>query len=401
MSTHLLPVGTPNPVPIKYRQYLPACTVTSAISCERNRILYIGVLFDSTTFRIMTLNLMTNVIGTLGDVQTTTAFASGKPDGMVATDDCIYVMASRNTALLYRIEQDTLQITTINLESYVSAYNNMVIDPLDRDTIIFCLANGFLLYDTTTGTQSQCSVSTNVTRNSFAIGQRLMVSVPTGSTNQVAIYDRSDQTASVVTLANSGITTCCYGDGKFYFVQPNRFYVMDELTKTVDEAYIMPITYPNKAAYTNGYLFVTQSGYSDMYIYDTIHQVYERIFCPWPVPATTNTTLLQPSTFNGYYFIPFQTLGIMRCMGTGKYRLGYKYDQRAFIMNDNTQNTYEWDDRFVTFNASFMTVHNGDLEYEAIPDETIENVKRIPLSKSDYRKILNLTFHSTEEEVIT
>lgn len=66
-------------------------------------------------------------------------------------------------------------------------------------------------------------------------------------------------------------------------------------------------------------------------------------------------------------------------------------NQHMFIFDNKHESGYEYDDRFVTFNDSYVEVHDGYINKE-LTDSAIENVKSIKIDKSEYNVLKSILF---------
>ena len=77
-----------------------------------------------------------------------------------------------------------------------------------------------------------------------------------------------------------------------------------------------------------------------------------------------------------------------------KYNMGYVFDQYVFITNRDNSEKYEYDDRFIELNESYLTIKDGDIEYTTTEIDEVNHIKKISINKSDYNKIKSIKFIS-------
>jgi hypothetical protein len=405
---YLLTVGTSNTIPVKYRQinkYVSedvgqlTGTLYSHVSCEHNRLLYIGILVGS-TFRLQKLNLLTNALDHIIDIPQS-SIGNYYIGDILADDDYLYITNSANGNSSYRsIYRLNLSDHTISSFTSPSGQNFQCYGKMcwfDKRTIVIGHQYGFMLFDTkTTQWAVKTQSSSYGSRDEMSVGKRLLMShYYTTSTTSPAIYRTDLGTFDQITLPSSAISISCYENGKFYIAQTNYLHIYDEETETIERSVVIPWTNPKTIDIADGVVYATQKGSNTMYIYDTKNDMFRRIILPWTIPNVNAGYVTRPTTFKGYYFIPYITMGIVNYTTAAKYNLGYKFNQYISIYNSNEESKYTYDSRFVSFKDSYMTIHDGIV---TVPFEVIDesnHFKSASIDKSQYTKIKSISFDTS------
>lgn len=396
MSTHLLSVGKSDDTYIKYRQInikngiIQNDNIYSALSCERNRILYIGITLSNRLMRVVKVNLMTSELEHIADINWTSNTYIG---GMVVDDDYLY-FGSHNSYTIHRLNLSSLDMDTFITTNYQnSGYGKL--GWFDEDNIMMVTANGIRLFhvkkqiftmlpsDASLGTLGTFSSSTNT------ILMHRSTSIAT-----VNVYHRDTNLYETLTLPDSSaISISCYGEnGVFYIARSNYLYFYDELENSITKTISIPWTNPKTINYTNGVLYVTQNNSNVLYIYDVKKDVFKTIILPWTIPNKSENYITEPSVFRGCYFLPHITMGMINYSGNVKYNLGHVVNKHTFLFTQDTSEEYEYDDRFITFTETFVTIHDGVISFQPQVVDSEKGIKKISVEKSSYKKINSITF---------
>lgn len=403
---YLLKVGTGNKVPIRYKRYLGSLdgasitSIYSAVSCEHNRTLYIAALVNNTTLRIVQINLITGKVSLVRDI------LRNKLDnyyygGLLADDDYIYITSSYNDNryTIYRIEisNPDSAIKTFspgnNSSYYFTSFGKMVW--FDGHTIVIDYREGFMLFDTIKGTFTiKKYSSTKNNRADMSVGKNIAISNYNGSETTVLVCEIESNTWSTVTLPTNTQSCSCYdGNGKFYIAQTQRLSIMDEETKTIERTIVVPWDSPKTIDYTNGILYVTIKTSNRLWIYNTKTDMFTSIMLQWTIPKLTEGYITRPTVFDGYILIPYWSLGIVNYAEPVKYNMGFKYNQFSFMFDEEHKNEFTYDDRFVTFKNSYMTIHDGVItkQLSLLDNDTIPSIKTASINKSEYNILKKAT----------
>ena len=394
MSTHLLPVGTGNGIPIKYRQIKSTGAVTSALTYEHNRMLYIGLLLDNTTFQLQKIDLLTNEITKITNIPKS-SIGNYYIGGMVVDDDYVYLTNAYNGSssyqTLYRVDLSTLEIKSFKAPKTFQCYGKIV--KYDDHTLVICNNYGFMFFDTISCTWSSKTQSSDYgTLYDLSVGKNIVMSHYYNATTTIRIYRINQDTHGTITLPYNPISISCYNNGKFYIAQSNYLHIFDEETETIESTLVVPWSNPKTISYSNGILFVTQKNSNTLFIYDLDKKIYKKLILQWTVPSLSESGITQPTAFKGYFFLPYITLGIVNYAEDVKYNLGYKFDQFTFIFNAKLKDEYTFDENFVSFEDSYLTINDGFINLTPTIVDAENKIKKVHVNKSQYTKIKSISY---------
>lgn len=394
MSVGLIPIGYGKNIPVKYRPINMTGTVTSTFAYEHNRILYICLMLtDISKCRFQKINLLTNELVLIADIPLS-SFGNTNIGNMIVDDNYIYIISYNATVYMYRIKIDTLVVDQITMpipHSPVGCMGMMY----DNKTIAIACDNCNLFFNTSTGEcYNERDMPNNIGRYGYAVGKKLILTAPNSNTlTYVDAYRiEANTTYSITGLPVASATSVCYGDGKFYMTQVNRLIVYDEDTETVESVRVVPWTKTKDVKYTDGILFVMCADSNILYIYNISTNMYKTIILPWTIPNMNSSSVNIPCAFSGYYFLPYQTLCMVDYTEDSKYKLGHVFDQYIFILNETESSKYVYDNRFVEFKSSHLTIHDGELSYQTEDVDINNHIKKISVNKSDYGKIKSISY---------
>ena len=403
-ATDLLPVGTSSSIPVKYRQMNITGSVTSSLSYEHNRMLYIGTMLDYSIFRIQKLNLMTNKLETLIDIPKA-SIGNRYIGGMLVDDEYIYITTSLNGnnsyRTLYRVNLKTFIIDSFLAPRNFQCYGKIM--KYDEQTLVLANQYGLLLFDTINNTWLQkVNTSDNLgTREEMSVGKKRVIThyYSTSTTSPVS-WNKDTEIFEKITLPSSAVSISCYGDGKFYIAQTNYLHVYDEETGVIEKSFSIPLKNPKTIDYSDGVLFITQKKSNKVYIYNIKQDMYSSIFVPWTIPDISESGITRPTAFKGYLFIPYITLGIINYTNSAKYNMGYKFDRYIFIFNEDEKQEYTYDENFIEFMDSYVTMKDGIIHNPTITIDEENKVKSISVDKSSYNKLKGLSFVNKQTQII-
>lgn len=390
MSTHLLPIGKGDDTPVYYRQIKSTDDIMSIFTYEHNRMLYIGILFnDRTKFQLSRIDLLTNQFVELTTIPRP-SIGNFYMCGMVVDDDYVYMTTpgnSQTASVLYRIDLSTYEINTFTPSSSdwlgpISVYNDT--------TLVTITAYGFVFFDTISGTFYTKKQSTVYDNYAVTVGKNIVMNHTTTST--ILLYRIKQDAINTFTLPYDRTSVSCYNNGFFYIAQSNYLYIFDEETESIKSSLVVPWSNPTTINYTNGALFVTQANSNILFVYNLDKKKYKQIVLPWTVPDIWYGDCRQPTAFKGYYFLPDTKLCIVDCTNNAKYNLGYKFDQFTFIFNAKLKDEYTFDENFVSFKDSYLTINDGDIKLTPTIVDTENKIKKVHVNKSQYTKIKSISY---------
>ena len=394
MSTHLLPVGKGSSTTIKYRQIKSTGTVTSALTYEYNRMLYVGLLLDNTTFQLQKIDLLTNEMTKIADIPKS-SIGNYYIGGMVVDDNYVYLTNAYNGSssyqTLYRIDLSTQVIKSFRAPGTFQCFGKIV--RYDDNTLIIANNYGFMFFNTLSGTWTYKTQSTDYgTRYDLSVGKNIIMCHYYSSSTTLWIYRIKQDTFGTIELKIKGNSVSCYYNGKFYIADYNYLSIVDEETETLESTILVPWSNPKTISCTNGILFVTQKNSSSIFIYDLNKKMYSRIVLQWTVPSLSESGITQPTAFKGYFFLPYITLGIVNYAEDVKYNLGYKFDQFTFIFNAKLKDEYTFDENFVSFEDSYLTINDGVINLTPTVVDAENKIKKVHVNKSQYTKIKSISY---------
>lgn len=413
----LLSVGLGNSIPYRYKAYLgthinvdEAITeITSACSCEKNRNIYSCVLCNNKVVRFVKLSLVNNHSSLIRDVQLTSMGGSGKKFGDIIVDDeYMYVTYANNDGyrVLYRVPFDPSGEVTSYSPGNNSRYNFESFGKMewyDDHTIIIDSRNGFLLFDTETLRWTEKYYSTKSTaRADFAVGKKYAFSIYKGNSSDgyVCEIETNNWFTFGESWSNAYQNVICYGDGKFYVVQRNMLHIVDEETLHIEERIVTPFSSgdPRSIDYTNGVIYITMQNSYVMYIYDIKNNRWTQLSLPFQIKDFSEDGWCRPCAFRGFYFVPNMRLYTTNFVEYTKYNLGYKYDTFSFVFDTDSEPDYDYDIRFVSFSDSFMSIHNGYIDYPITVYDPDNHIYKATLDSSEYNKLFSVELQQIEDE---
>lgn len=406
----LLPVGIGNKMPSRYKPYLGGGyingdeaieTITTAVSCERNRSIYSAVLCNNKVHRFVKLNLVTNKSTLIKDIPKSSI--NTYIGDILVDDNYIYITSSDNNGqrTLWRTSLDP-EDTSVNSYSpgTSSDYNFNAFGKMEwynSHTIIINYKRGFMLFDTeTTSWTLMASPSMNNARADMAIGKKYAITIYQGNSTDMWMCELETNTW-LGSNADYGISwpssqaCCCYADGKFYITIQNYLYIIDEETMTLDDTIVTPYsaTNPRSITYGGGVLYITIQNSSTLYLYDISSKRFSTAYLPFTIGTFTANGWCRPISFRGYFFIPNMRMYVINFVEYAKYNLGYKYDRLLFVTDKEHEPDYEYDERFVTFMDSNMIVHPGFISKDAEEYDVQNHISRVIMDKSQYNKLIS------------
>lgn len=414
----LLPVGTGNRIPWRFKNYIGTeisgvaiSTINSAVCCEHNRCIYSATLCNNTTVRFAKLNLVTNESTILKDIPKNqignTYYGDIKVD-----DNYIYLTSSSNDS------SRTIWITPNSSDTTVNSYTPGNDDNynfgavgkmywLDNHTIAILYRKGVFLFDTNKRIfVNKASNYQNNARRDFVLGKRYALSIYAGNSASAYVWEIATNTWTRLTedhgqsWAGSYLNCGCYNNGTFYVTQRNRLHFLDEETMTITRSIPTPYTTidPKTIEYSNGYLYITIQNSNVIYIYDIANDRFSSTNIPFKMDNWSADGWLRPCSFRGYFFIPQIKLYVTNFTSYAKYNMGYKYDQFIMITNKEheLEQGYEYDDRFVTFTEDNMWIHDGYLTYDMTEIDPYNHIKCVDVDKEGYNKFISSRLSTSE-----
>ena len=350
------------------------------------------------------MNLLSGEITWLFDKPHSTFNSSYSP-GCIAVDDN-YIWLTRGESYgtyadyIYRVNIKTGAVNGYAPGVQLHCFGQIKF--LDNHTLIWCNTNGVYMWD---GNRLSLidsyrdSITLGNCTGYFSMSNKLVLRHSYYTNTTVRIFDLETKTFSGITLSSNAVSISAYYGRKFYIAQTNKLYVFDEETRTIENTFTIPWTNPKTIDVQNGIIYLTEKNSKSLFVYDIKADMYRETYLDWTVPDESAHYQTRTSVFGGMFFLPNNTLALANYNGAIKYNLGYKMNQHMFIFDNKHESGYEYDDRFVTFNDSYVEVHDGYINKE-LTDSAIENIKSIKINKSEYNVLKSILFdikQNTEE----
>ena len=205
-------------------------------------------------------------------------------------------------------------------------------------------------------------------------------------------YDIANETAITYALPNgSNPTSVTYNDGKYYFALSNLLYVYDESTDTWSSQISVGWTNPIELHVNNGNCYAVNNNSNKAYLYDLNNQMIYSFLLRWKVPTQSAAALTRSFMYKGIWMISRDTLCYIMYESNLKYNAGPIVQHIRLLYNESTKDSYIYDDRFIKFADTYVTIQDGILQYPDIDHglvlETLseeQHIYAISISKDDY-----------------
>lgn len=407
MAANLIPVKTGNEqFPVYYQQYLPALkaynTILSCVSTIQHKVLYVASLVqiatDSAyTVRIYSINLLTGRGQSIGVIPYTT-FGSSPIGAILVDDNYIYISRMVSVTTIYKFRLDDL--TFVQSYQYAAsapqAYGKM--QWFNDRTICMAYANGFLFFDTIDERYTYKSYTTSYASQDMAVGKYVVITNQNIVTsNSVFVYDTRTDTYSTFSLTSTAVAVSCYDNGKFYIANAGYLYIVDENTLTM-ESIVTSWPKPRSINVSNNTVFISAANSNKIYLYDMKERYTRSIIIHWTIPDFNSSYTYIPSTLSGLYFFPYYTILQMDYSGYFKYNFGPKSMDMSILYNSDNDSHFTYDERFVEFTESYVTIHDGMITKQLQPFDPVNSIKSIPMNRSEYNVIKRLVLQQPIED---
>lgn len=221
--------------------------------------------------------------------------------------------------------------------------------------------------------------------NDYCIGKKYIFTTHTK-------YDIENQTASTYRLPNnSNPTAVSYDNGRYYFAMSNILYYYDEATDTWSSEIAVGWTTPIELCVYNNICYAANNNSNKAYLYDLNKNVISSFLFAWKVPGRGASSMTRADMFQGMWMISRDTLCYIMYDADLKYNAGPIAQHVRLTYNISTESNYEFDERFVKFTDTYMTIEDGFITYPDINRglviETIDEnrgIYGISVSKDDY-----------------
>lgn len=405
IKQYLLPVGRADSMEKKIRVInktfvTPPVNIIEGVyyeclTCEYKRVLYI-LQHVGSVVRLQKLNLMNNQLTWLHDFECSISFNNQYLGGIIVDDSYMYALGANANTQLYVIDLKTFNVSTYTASGYMYARGKL--EWFDNKTLIMQYKNGgYALFDTVSRSfQYVTSQNSNSYRGDFAYGCGYVLSTYYSDTSTIYVHQFTDNTYFTITLETSAASKVyfCKDNNLFYITQKAKLYTWDPSTKTLSPSTVMPWSTPGSLIVEDGVVYVTQSNSNIAYIYDISKDKYWRNILPFDCCNTTTSssisTMYRPSAFRGYWFIPNNVLYQIHYAKNDKYKIGNKYDRTLFLFDESQKDSFEYDDRFISFDSTHLTIHDGVIHKQLTRVSDDSPIKSVSINKNEYNKLKQL-----------
>ena len=387
----LLPTTIGKNAPQKYLNYsIPSYSeLYSVMVKEHNRMIYILIYYRNTSNRIgyslIKYNLLTNTSAMVWDRE---SYNFGKvTDFLIDDNNKMYLSFDNGQKFLYIVN---LENGTESQWAYTTNKNNICYGKLewvDSDNFIM-LDDGpnllkFNVADYSITVLPMTNGSTSGT--DYCVGKKYIFSTHTK-------YDIENQTASTYTLPNNSTPkSVAYDNGRYYFALTNILYYYEEETDTWSSQIAVGWSNPLELRVHDNNCYAINNKSNKAFLYDIDSSLIYSFLMSWTLPDLSSTRLTRADMFDGVWMIARETMCYIRYETDLKYNAGPIANHIQLVYNLSTASDYEYDDRFITFTDTYVTINDGDIVYPDISHdleiETIDqsrNLYAISVSKDDY-----------------
>lgn len=393
MSQHLIPVKTGNEqIPVQYRiihDINPGC----CCCVEHDSMLYcITQVYgynDPGNVYVYRINLFT------GESSLYATFTPGEVNQgkfkyigqVLVDDDNIYFTGNPgnpcvtiNTFKLRDVSLPYDPTTPLELVSSSAptawniqnaAYGRMAW--YDDETIVIPYNYGLFFYNINTGLWSRKTRSNVFSPKNIIVGSdSIILTNSSTSSDTLLIYRKNTDEFVTCSLPT---TTPCVGayDAKnkqFLFANTNYLYKFDELTETVVASKNIPWSNPYSLEFSNNTVYAICTASPKAYVYDMTFDQYFSFTLQWSITGSGDNEMRLPTypcAVEGLWFIMRNSMCIVDYTGYSKYNFGYKFSSATVMLNKQYMNQFTYDPRFVSFDDTYMFMHDGDISYELEP----------------------------------
>lgn len=373
-------------------------SITAGLVCECDRIIYslcrVGNN-DSSKYIIQSFNILTSKTKTIG-VLTHSDLLSPKNIGCIQSDGEFLYLTCKGSNYFYAINLNDLSVkrysVTSNLTCHALTYW------YDKENIVGLNQTGLCLFNTKTRTPSYQSFKPSGTRNGFAIGKELIVTVDTNLT----YFDKTTSEYITIDFPTSTYSSMvCYdGEGKFFVANKAYLFIFDEASRSWHSENI-PIGFGGDIrfmTYSGDILYIIVIGSNKLWAYDPSTNMFHYTILPWTLSSDSNliTTMAQ---FKRNVFLQWYTFGIINYEGMYKYNVGYKIGQYSVICTKEHEGDFINKGKHIEFKDSYLTIEDGIDLIPATPEQDQPTLKRCHINKKDYKFIKDINFSNKEESI--
>ena len=420
MSTHLIPMKTGNEqIPVQYRT-LTNLNPGSVASVVHNAMLYYMVqqygYYDpdvGAVTQLYRLNMFTGeaiLYATFTKEQLTRGLFNRL--GAILVDDENLYITPRNdgiSIITFKLRDPSIPFDPNTPLTFVrtsvpgawgyraQAYGRL--QWYDKNTI--CMpagSDGIAFYIKQTGVwYRKMNTQGSPTTKDFAVGKKFIFLTNSASSSDTVFGYRIGTNPDLFfkfSLPTTNPAVVCYDPDhkRFYFANANYLYIYDEETETIVDTFNVPWTQPFSIHYSMNAVYVLCEDSDKAYVYNIDDRVYMSFTMKYTI-STSASYATYACVSDGFWFIPRNQLCIVDYTGYSKYNFGYKYNSLTILCNKQTMNQFQYDQKFVTFDDTFMGIHDGIITYDFVKDETDPRFKIAKINKDDYKFINRTEFN--------
>ena len=421
IPTDLLTVGEYNRIPNKYNDYIPQTLLDGTTITKigyvntkiRNRIVYTLMSLNDTHIRLSSFNLLTKSINVIFETQLSvlemnyTSDTYNQVGDFLIDDENVYITTYRYRTFIWKIPLNSIVVPTdISSKTKITTTNEIGGGRLcwyNEEVFIYhTYADKHINFYNTRLQEvvRQITAPYGVFGEIICSGNYLIARL-----NQDSFYsfNLTDDTY----LAFSGKDTVVCADNTRIFVVTYVSGGSDTISIYSNEdlsllgTITIPVSdkIPTSVYVSNNILYITFKDMMNVYIcelksndtYDTYKtfvtmplQFTLNDFRPINDDVTVNTIL--GTTFKQYFFLPYYRLFVTNYQATVKYNMGYVYNRLSYPTNNEHEQSFTYDPSFITFEESYMSIHDGSIDYDAASYDV--GIKSIHIER-DYKKMIS------------
>jgi len=423
--TDLMSVGEYNKIPTKYNDFIPqtmldGTTITKIgyiNSKVRNRIVYTLMSMNDTHIRLSSFNIITKTITvifetTLSELEMNYESSIYNQVGdFLINDTDVYITVYRNKSFFWRIPLNSI----VDQTDLVGKMKIITQDQIAGGRICWYNDEVFLYHTLTDkhinfyNTRLQETVRQIYSSPNGVFGEIVYSGnyiIARLDKNTFYSFDLSDDTCASFSSKNSVV---CADDERIFVVSEvsggsDTVAIYSSTDLTLLGTFVIPLssTTPTSVYVSNNILYITCNGLMNLYICELKpNDVYDtyKSFVSLPLQFTLNdfrpiannidtdgNPVVLGTPFKQYFFLPYYKLFTTNYQSSAKYNLGYKYNRSIYPMNSYQAQAFVYDYRYIRFNSSYMSIHVGNLQYDA--ETYAEEIKSVHINR-DYKKLIS------------
>ena len=354
---------------------------------EFNRAIYILTYLDS-TYRLYLYNLLNHTSRLLYEANSN--ISSSDIEDFIIDEDGFMYISRQSYQSLRVVNLNTQEVVTWSYSTGKNPICYAKLSWIDPENFIMLDAGPNLLkFNVKTRDIVSIPMTGGATSgDDYCIGEKYIFTTKTK-------YDIENGTASTYTLPNSSApTSVAYDNGKYYFALTNALYYYDEATDTWSSEISVGWSTPIELRVHNGLCYAMNNNSSKAYLYDLNESIVHSFLMRWTIPNRSNYRT-RADMFRGMWMIAANTLCYIMYDNILKYNIGPVTNHIKLLFNTTTESDYTYDERFIEFTDTYVTIHDGNILYpdanHGLEIETISEdrgIYGVSVSKSDYN-ILN------------